>query len=68
VNISKALKNGKNQIEVKVTNTWANRLIGDHNLPQDKQITWTNAVYRLDGKPLLPAGLLGPVQIVKLSY
>ena len=68
VNISKALKNGKNQIEVKVTNTWANRLIGDHNLPQDKQITWTNAAYRLDGKPLLPAGLLGPVQIVKLSY
>jgi len=39
-------------------------LIGDHNLPQDKQITWTNAAYRLDGKPLLPAGLLGPVQIV----
>lgn len=68
VNISKALKSGSNEIRIEVTNTWANRLIGDHALPQDKQITWTNAVYRLDGKPLLPAGLLGPVRIVKLNY
>jgi hypothetical protein len=68
VNIGKALKNGKNEIRIEVSNTWANRLIGDHVLPKEKQITWTNAVYRLDGKPLLPAGLLGPVRIVKLDY
>jgi hypothetical protein len=68
VNISKALKAGKNELKIEVTNTWANRLIGDHSLPEAKRITWTNAVYRLDGKPLLPAGLLGPVKIVKLNY
>ena len=68
VNISKALKSGVNNIRIEVSNTWANRLIGDHALSIDKQITWTNAVYRLDGKPLLPAGLLGPVRIVKLKY
>jgi len=68
VNIGKALKNGKNEIRIEVSNTWANRLIGDHALPKEKQITWTNAVYRLDGKPLLPAGLLGPVQLIKLDY
>ncbi|MFI5158772.1 MAG: glycosylhydrolase-like jelly roll fold domain-containing protein, partial [Sphingobacteriales bacterium] len=68
VNISKALKKGNNKIRIEVSNTWANRLIVDHALPENKRITWTNAVYRLDNKPLLPAGLLGPVRIVKLEY
>jgi hypothetical protein len=68
VNISKALKNGINNMRIDVSNTWANRLIGDHALPEDKRITWTNAVYRLDGKPLLPAGLTGQVQIVAIKY
>jgi len=68
VNIGKALKKGRNEIRIEVSNTWANRLIGDHALPEDKRITWTNAVYRLDGKPLLPAGLIGPVKIVQLKY
>lgn len=63
VNISKALKPGTNQISIAVTNTWANRLMGDQRLPKEKQITWTNAPYRLDGKPLLPAGLMGSVVI-----
>ncbi len=63
VNISKALKPGINQIKIAVTNTWANRLMGDHRLPKEKQTTWTNAPYRLEGRPLLPAGLIGPVVI-----
>ncbi|MGN6638313.1 MAG: glycosylhydrolase-like jelly roll fold domain-containing protein, partial [Mucilaginibacter sp.] len=68
VNIGKALKQGKNEIRIEVSNTWANRIIGDHAIPGVKPITWTNAAYRLEGKPLLPAGLLGPVKIVKLNY
>lgn len=68
VDISKALKPGMNKIRIEVSNTWANRLIGDNGLPQEKRVTWTNAPFRLDGKSLLPAGLLGPVRIVKLKY
>lgn len=68
VNISTALKKGSNTIKIAVANTWANRLIGDHDLPENKRTTWTNATYRLDGKPLLPAGLLGPVKIIRLKY
>jgi hypothetical protein len=68
VEISKAIKPGKNEIRIEVSNTWANRLIGDNALPQEKRITWTNAPFRLDGKPLLPAGLLGPVRIMELKY
>ena len=61
--ISKALKQGENQIEIQVTNTWANRLIGDSKLPVDKRITNTTAPFRLGGKPLNPAGLFGPVTL-----
>ena len=35
VDVTKALKPGKNELEVDVTNTWANRLIGDEQEPVD---------------------------------
>ena len=63
VEVTGALKAGTNTITVAVTNTWRNRLIGDHELPEEERVTWTNAPYRLEGKPLLPSGLLGPVTV-----
>jgi hypothetical protein len=33
--ITSALKTGKNTIEIKVTNLWINRIIGDEQLPED---------------------------------
>jgi hypothetical protein len=68
VNITKALKKGTNQLKIEVSNTWANRLMGDHALPEKERTTWTNAPYRLEGKSLLPAGLLGPVKLIRLNY
>jgi hypothetical protein len=62
--ITKALHAGINRVEIAVTNTWANRLIGDHALPEKERRTWTTAPYRLEGRPLLPAGLTGPVQLL----
>lgn len=59
VNIEKALRPGLNTIEIAVTNTWANRLIGDQQLPEKQRSTWTTAPFRLAGKPLLPAGITG---------
>ncbi|MFW0715076.1 glycosyl hydrolase [Pedobacter sp. N23S346] len=61
--ISKAIKRGENEIIIEVTNTWANRLIGDSKLPENKRLTKTTAPFRLADKPLNPAGLLGPVVI-----
>ncbi|MDN3587649.1 glycosyl hydrolase [Pedobacter aquatilis] len=63
LDISKAIKKGKNEITIEVVNTWANRLIGDSKLPEDKRLTKTTAPFRLEGKPLNPAGLFGPVVI-----
>jgi hypothetical protein len=62
VEVTKALRAGVNKLEIEVTNTWANRLIGDHRLPVDRRITWTTAPYHLEGR-LLEAGLLGEVRI-----
>jgi hypothetical protein len=64
VDVTAALHPGENQLSIAVTNTWANRLIGDHGLPPEKQITFMRAPYRLDGRPLLEAGLLGPVTLL----
>lgn len=65
LDISNAIKEGENELSIAVSNTWANRLIGDQRLPENKRITWTTAPYKLslEGKPLLEAGLLGPVTI-----
>ncbi|HEU0125024.1 MAG TPA: hypothetical protein VFQ56_01845, partial [Flavobacterium sp.] len=63
--ISQALQKGKNTIVIKVTNTWANRLIGDQKLPKEERLTWTTAPFRLEENPLLKAGLLGPIVILK---
>ncbi|MFA9390244.1 MAG: glycosyl hydrolase [Prolixibacteraceae bacterium] len=64
VEMTNALKEGENSLEIKVTNTWANRLIGDHGLAEDKRVVWTTAPYMLEGKPLLKAGILGDVNIL----
>lgn len=62
------LVQGKNSLEVRVSNTWANRLIGDHDKPESEQITWTTAPYRLSGRPLMESGLLGPVRIERATF
>lgn len=64
LDITGLLKKGKNTIEIAVTNTWHNRLIGDQMLPSDHRKTWTTAPFRLEGKPLEPAGMAGEVKIV----
>ncbi len=65
VDISEAIRKGPNRVEIAVTNTWANRLMGDHRLPEEERMTWTTAAYRLEGNDLLPAGLLGPVKLLE---
>jgi hypothetical protein len=59
-------KPGANTLEIKVTNLWVNRLIGDAQ-PGAKPITFTALKpYRADA-PLRPSGLLGPVSLEVLT-
>ena len=72
VDISKAVNDGENKLEVTVVNSWRNRLIGDSKLPEDKRLTKTNikvldrTINRRRPKwELEESGLLGPVQIMQ---
>ena len=67
VDITQSLREGENQLTIEISNTWANRLIGDHALPPEDRITWTAAPFNLEGKPLLESGLLGPVSIISVG-
>ncbi len=66
VDVTGALKPGANTLQVKVTNLWVNRLIGDAQAGATKYTYTTMPFYRANS-PLLPSGLLGPVQIVRLA-
>lgn len=64
LDLTKAIRLGKNRLSITVANTWNNRLMGDQHLPENQRRTWTTAPKRPDS-PLLPAGLLGPVNIIQ---
>ena len=65
VNISEGLKVGDNTLEIKVTNLWVNRLIGDAQPDVKTKITFTTMPFYQANAPLLPSGLMGPVLILQ---
>jgi hypothetical protein len=67
VEITAALKERDNLLEVTVVNLWPNRLIGDAALPPEQRRTHTNITVYDKSKPLLSSGLLGPVTIQKTT-
>lgn len=67
VDITDAVKKGKNNLSIAVTNTWANALLGadEGNAPFDG--IWTNGKYRRAEKTLIPAGLTGPLKLTVIT-
>jgi hypothetical protein len=64
-----ALREGRNELVVEVTGTWFNRLVGDAKLPPGERTTRTN-VTTSGHRPWaqhepVPAGLFGPVRVVR---
>jgi len=65
--VSGALKPGTNHLEVKVTNLWPNRIIGDRQPKATKKYAWLDyKPFRAD-TPLLDSGLLGPVKLSSVT-
>jgi len=68
VEVTGALQPGDNLLEIKVTNQWTNRLIGDRALPAEKRVLGDAAAGPGGGRgpaPVLPeSGLLGPVRLL----
>jgi len=65
VDATTALKPGSNQLTIKVTNAWVNRLIGDQQPDATTKYTFADVKPYRANSPLLPSGLLGPVTIVE---
>lgn len=65
VDATAALKPGSNELTIKVTNAWVNRMIGDQQPDATKKYTFADVKPYKANSPLLPSGLLGPVTIVE---
>ncbi len=63
VDATGALKPGANEMTIKVTNAWVNRLIGDQQPDAKTKYTFTVVKPYKANSPLLPSGLMGPVAI-----
>ena len=67
VNITNVVKEGENTMEIKVTNLWKNRMIGDAQPDVSKKITYSSLPYFKSRSRLTPSGLLGPVKIISIK-
>ena len=63
VEVTKALRKGKNTLEIEIVNTWHNALRGMDQGKAPYEGIWTNAKYRTKGDDLLPAGLLAQPEL-----
>lgn len=63
LDITEAIVEGENELEVVVTSTWFNRLVYDAALPETERKTWTVAGPSANNK-LRETGLMGPVRLV----
>ena len=63
IDITEAIVEGENELEVVVTSTWFNRLVYDAALPETERKTWTVAGPSANNE-LRETGLMGPVRLV----
>ncbi|MDR1224008.1 MAG: hypothetical protein LBL07_14190, partial [Tannerella sp.] len=60
LDVTDALKSGKNTLQIEVTGTWFNRLVYDANQPEEQRKTWVIAGPKKE-ETLRESGLMGPV-------
>jgi hypothetical protein len=60
--ITRLLKKGNNKLEIRVTNQWTNRLLGDRLAVSGKKVLNSNLF--IPGRQPGESGLLGPVKIL----
>ena len=67
VDVTGALRPGRNRLEVKVTNLWANRVVGDLQPSATKRYAFLGFPQLGKDMPLRESGLLGPVRLDALT-
>jgi hypothetical protein len=64
VDVGPHLRPGTNSVQIRVTNTWHNRLTSDAGKPAGQRVSHVSQRYRkLPGDALQSAGLIGPVTL-----
>jgi hypothetical protein len=64
VDITGAVKDKDNALDITVVNLWPNRMILDESLPKEQRLTESNIHKFAATSPLLPSGLVGPVRVL----
>ena len=67
VDVTGVLKPGKNHIQIRVTNLWPNRMIGDQQPSALKKYAWTDYRPYTKDSPLLESGLIGPMTVSSIA-
>jgi hypothetical protein len=68
VDATHALRAGENHLEIRITNQWTNRILGDRLAPtKERVMTATPATFGRGRREPDVAGLLGPVRILAVD-
>lgn len=67
IDITDCVNKGENRIEIEVINMWHNRLVGDVQPDVSHKLTFTQEVFFKPDEPLLPSGLIGPVEVLECN-
>lgn len=67
LDVTSTLKPGRNHLEIKITNLWVNRLVGDRQPSAEKKYTFITFQHFTKDTPLRDSGLLGPVRLLAVN-
>jgi hypothetical protein len=69
VDVTDAIRQGANQLTVRITNQWTNRIVGDRAAKEkDRVLSGIDPKSRFGPRELVPSGLLGPVRILARQH
>lgn len=67
IDITSAAKEGDNTLQIHVTNSWVNRLVGDAQPDVKQKTTFTTMPFYRKDSPLVPSGLVGEVKVFQVK-
>ncbi len=67
VDLTPCVVQGDNVLEIRVTNSLVNRMVGDSMLSEDRRTTHSTTPIATPNDSLVPSGLVGPVCLVRVG-